>query len=693
MAAVLELPSKGSPELSDAIEALIGPAVIERNIHQIGWWVTDAYLQGMRRFDIIDLDRGQLDVSYEEEDGDLHLRWEEPLTRIQTEIGRLSRLDTSPLVSKRANSLESLRASSIGQILLDQQQSLVDADAIDLGFFTGLVQYGTYGIASWRDETSDSPLASVRELIPPWELLFCPAGYSNPTDLRTVVRTRLFPLAQLIKLTGIRMPKDEALLDIVDLPHGANISQSVSGPGLGGGGTLAALFDEVPSDKKREGGATKRRKLQPSRDTEKFVRLREVFTLGPSGNTIARYVARAGRAIIMDNPYAEEDKVIPFPIGIGRYQSIGRAYGRSFAGKLVPFALEMEALLERLITNMADFDRFGFTLVPHDRGIDFENFKATEGPRIIGYEADITSPGSGVDQITPVSASDLPGRVFSMGMGVMDRTTAQGPMFGGMAPGRADSGEAFSVLAETGSTHLIPTAKSIKAAYATMYRFQLHEIQQRFQDTEQLSEGLPLTRIENSIAGVTIDAKTGRVKLEPDQLPDPFQVELSIRSTDPLAGERRRQEAPGLLSQGILPMLEFIILNYKEGWDYPIGNRAVWENYVKAVLLNLIMFNDGEKLGEMPGANTAAGIQGVYFHEAADKPEVHLLAIEDFIAGPEFALASVEVQNAFEERVSEIKSRLNMKIPDQFPSIDQAAAMSAAAREGQGGQGPQPAFG
>ena len=685
MSAILELPSKESNDLSEAIEVLLRPAIIQRNIHQIGWWIVDAYLQGMRRFDVVDLHRGQLDVSYQEEDGDVHMRWEEPLTRIQTEVGRLSRLDMSPIASKQLHSLESLRNSSIAQVLLDQQETLVDADTISLGYLTGLVQYGTYGIASWRDADSESPLAIIRETIPPWELLALPAGHSNPTDIRAVVRTRLFPLAQLVKQKGVKLPSDEALLDIVELPYGTNTSQSVAGPGFSrhgaGAGTFDALFDEEPGGRTKTTGIAARRKLTPSRTTEKFVRLREVYVLGPQNNTVARYVARAGRAVVLDLPYLADDITVPFPIGIGRYQSIGHFYGRSFAGKIIPFSLELENLLERLITNMADFDRFGFTMIPFDRGIDFESFKATEEPRIIGYEPDITVNTSGVEQITPVTASDIPGRVFQLGLSSLDRITAQGPLFSGIAPGRADSGEAFSVLAETGATHLIPTAKSIKSSYATMFRFQLHEIRQRFREGLADDKGLPLTRIENSIAGVTIDSATGRIQLEAEQLPDPFSVNLSIRSDDPISGERRRQEALLMYKEGILSPLEFIILNYKEGWDYPIGNRAVWENYVKAVLVNLIMFNDGETPGELPSAAPAAGILGVTFHEAADKPEVHLLAIEDFIAGPEFSLASPAVQNAFLTRIVEVRARMGNVLPSQMPPIEQAAVESLARRQ------------
>ncbi len=703
MSAIMELPN--DPEnLSEAIEVLLAPAIRYRNVHQIGWWITDAYIQGMRDFNILDMAGGQLEVSYEEEDGGVHLRWEEPLTRIATEVGRLARLDLGAKATKRRNALESLRASSVAQVLLDQQDSLVDSATLDLQFLIGLVQYGTYGTAAWRDDTKQSPLAIVQELIPPGELLFIPAGFSNPTDKRIICRTRLFPLAQLVKMRGVKQNQiDEKELELIELPYGANISQSVAGPGFGrvagGAGLLSSLVDEEPSGQTKVAGQIARRKITPAARTEQFVRLREVLVLGPGGYTVDRYIARAGRAIVLDTLDTWRDKMVPIPIGIGYYQDTGHAYGRSFAGKIVPFALEMEGLLERLFANAADFDRFGFTLVPLDRGIDFEGFAASEEPRILGYQEDVTKPGtSGVEQFLPTTATDIPGRLFqNLGLPTLDRITAQGPLYSGQTSGREDSAVAINSLEAGGSTHLIPTAKSIAAAFTARRRFQLHEIRQRFTDPDQLTEGIPLSRIENTIAGVKIDPQTGRVMLTPDDLPDPWGIHLGIQSEDPLARDRRRQEGLFMLgsetSPGLLSPLEFYILNYKEGWDYPVDNKVVYEQYVKAVLYNLILFNDGETPGELPYARPALKELGVYFLEMIDKPEIHELAIEDFVSGPEVALATIPVQTAFINRLKDVKIRMGRELPEGMPTLEQAAADSAARKQAtqqQGAQGNAP---
>jgi hypothetical protein len=285
---------------------------------------------------------------------------------------------------------------------------------------------------------------------------------------------------------------------------------------------------------------------------------------------------------------------------------------------------------------------------------------------------------SGVEPLHPATASDIPGRTFQFGLTLIDRVAAQGPLFAGESSKRVDSAGGLDILAQMGSTHLAPTAKSIKSAYSTMYRHQLHEIRQRLTDPEILAEGIPVTRIDNSIAGVAIDARTGNMKIGPGQVPDPFSIELGIRSEDPLSGERRREEAPALLQAGLLTPSKFIILNYKENWDYPLSERAVYENYIRAVLLNLILFGDGDQPGELPGANRAAGVLGSYFHDAADKPEIHLIAMEEFMAGPEFTLASNTVQDAFLERWAFLKERMGEPVAPQQPTLEEAASLNAA---------------
>jgi hypothetical protein len=130
-----------------------------------------------------------------------------------------------------------------------------------------------------------------------------------------------------------------------------------------------------------------------------------------------------------------------------------------------------------------------------------------------------------------------------------------------------------------------------------------------------------------------------------------------------------------MYQMGFLKPLEFIILNYKENWKYPVGSISVWEQYIKAVLYNLALFGDGQTPGE------------IEINTNVDKPDVQLIAIEDFTAAAEFDLASNEVKNKFAERLDIIRAAAGIGggFPAQLPRPDEAALQSALQQQG-GGQ-------
>lgn len=708
MGAILRLPpmerktKEERDDLSVACMALIQEGLRERNLERVGWWVADLYCRGLRDISILDYERGLVEVSYEDEGGDLTLRWDEPMTRLQTEIGRLSRLDVSPFVEKHAFSLESLRNASVAQVLLQSTLSKSAEDAFKIQFFTGLCMYGTYAQAAWRDDSVDSPMAHIREMIPPWELLPVVANASNPTDRRGVMRSRLFPLIALENMEGVDLPDGEEPLNIVEIPYGASI-HSFHGPHSytstaaragGVGGSRASLFDRPPGHRK-DRTYTGKKDSKPESDVEKFVPLREIYLDGPD-ETVSRYIVMAGRWPALSIDYLKEGRKVPQSLGISRYQDTGRFYGRSFMSKVIPLALELESLLEKSIEAAADSDRFGIVVFPTSWGISDEDLKATETPRFLFKEDELGGERERIDHVQPTTVSDFAGRLFTAGLGALDRVVAQGPGFSGIASGRADSGESFKELAEQGSTHLLPVAVSTQSSYVTVFRSIIHNIKVRSaRSPGTLEDGVELARINNQIAGISLDHRTGRMKLDPESVPGPWSVDYGIASKDPTSGERRRGEALALnqMDPPKLSDLEFIILNYQEGWNYPVGSRAVYENYIKAVLINLMMFNDGKTLGELPGATVSGQQVGEFFDDTSDMAEVHWHAVQEFISGPEFTMASPDIRNKFYERVELLRSKMGQTLPKGMSYLEEAAAVAAtggATEVGaEGGPAPQ----
>ena len=656
--------------LAIALESLATDARIERNVMQVGWYTTDLFLQGVRNFSLLDYATGSVNYYYEDDlddsyspDNGIPFRWEVALSRIQTEIGRLSQIDTRPKCSKKAHSLTSLRNASISQAFLDTMRTGTLTEVLEEGFFAMLVMYGTVGLSHFPVRDPDLPYGFEWELIPPWELLALPRESAVPSDRRIMCRERLVPIKQLEEIGAYNIPKDREKLEIQQLPYGSGPSMqwNQTAPTSGAGGSYSSLFDDALSHYQKQNLDASERG-----QSEEFTILRESWVPGPRG-TLARHIVQGGRAILFDSKDKYENERVPFPIGVSRYIHTGRFYGRSFASKVIPFATRMEKLLDSAINNVQDMDRFGYLMVPHNLGVTKEDFQAAGNPRIVFYEP-LYDESDPVFPVQPVSASDVPGRMADFMSNQLDLLTSQSPLLMGVAPGRSDSGTAFQTLAETGSTHLLMTAKSIAACFSTVYRSLLWETRQALAKNGAGSS-LELTRIENRMAGISIDPQSGAVTLQAGDLPDPWSVEITIESAEPSQKERERQEAYIAYQDGLLTPLDFYILNYKNGWNYPVGQESVWENYVKAVLLNLILFNDGERPGNIDGK--------VNF--LIDKPEVHLTAMEDFISGSWFTLASPQVQTVFIKRYLDMQGQAGRLPQGQMPM--DAAAMQAQAQQ------------
>lgn len=700
---ILELPKGDTPErkatLLEVLDTLLKPGMVERNVRQVGWWMTNAYLSGQRYFDVIDWESGTVEMPYEDQTGRLRLKWDEALTKIQTEVGRLAQLDTAPLVKKYPFSLQSLRASSTAQVLLDGAIRPHQPDLLKMYFLTMLVLYGTGGLTAWDNAYDDSnPIAQIPEFIPPWELVSVPSGLMLGPDLKAVCRTRLYPLNCLDRVPGFddKSKFTEEQLEIMELPVGlATAAQSGQNPYPWQETNMeSSSISKMAQDAVRNAEGLTMRGKKPKIDTDdprtqKYVKLREWYLRGPE-ETLARYISTAGRAIGLDQDFRDQSTRVPWPIGIAYYDYVGRFYGRSFASKIIPFMSEMEQMLERLIQNTDDQDRMGLLVLPTSSGFNLHDLgdQGTGLPRILTTEPDYNTGKLPVEKVQPIGASDIPGRTMQFCIGLTDRLVSQGPLYGGTAPGRAESGEAFSILAETGSTHLLPKAISIESAWTTMYRCMLYNIKDRM-GTMGASIGgtygeaggipVPLTKVDSGMAGVKIDLEAGTAVIDPKNVPTCWEVDISIRSRDPAFRERQKQEGWQMFSSGVIDRLKFVVANYRNNWGYPLESEDIWEQYVAASLINLILFGDGETPGQLPG--------NIMYLPQADQAAVHKLAHSQFVAGIHFRLASDDVRARFMERFNLLDAKMGNTIPNGGMSLDQSAEVSAMMGGGMGGMG------
>ena len=76
MTATYKLP-KNKDDLSTSLKQVIAAGRRLRNVEQVKWLISYYYLQGVREFDVLDYTRGDVQIAYRDENGQLNFRFDE----------------------------------------------------------------------------------------------------------------------------------------------------------------------------------------------------------------------------------------------------------------------------------------------------------------------------------------------------------------------------------------------------------------------------------------------------------------------------------------------------------------------------------------------------------------------------------------------------------------------------------------
>jgi len=375
------------------------------------------------------------------------------------------------------------------------------------------------------------------------------------------------------------------------------------------------------------------------------------------GNVIGRDEIYIGNA-------KEPDKKIVNPLPVARYISTGSFYGRGFVGSQMGIHYEVEKMLANQFQNVADLDAFPFIVIPSTSGLTKKQVLKKERRKVLFSDPDPLNPNAVPFKIDPYSSGDFPGRIAQMGIGLADKLSGQGDIFNGEVPGRVDSAAALGFLFETGNVNVLATVNDISDAYSLLYASFLQAAKQEVekQGVEEGEDGpsFKLPILDDRIIGVVFDPATGTVSLAKNPVPEPWQVKIDVAERALQSPSQAKQEAMLMLVNGIIDITMFRILNEKEGWGYPIGNRSDWEAWRKAVLQKILLYNDGETPGQIIGGSEY------------DRPDIVLPVIEEMTSSVEFMVASEDVRNAFIEWKERFE-QIGPNFPDQL-SLDQGAA-------------------
>jgi hypothetical protein len=648
----IELPTKKA-DLKETISQMVYEGLSEMAPHRVRYLVNHYYLQGIRRFGTLDYTNGTVQIARQDHHGHMDFKYEGITKKYEDELGRRSGVDVRPKVNRPGNlSLDSLRQASMAQAVLDTLTSELDLNAIKSQAFEVQLRAGRGALALWSQDTAFIEAQEQRthigiEVIPPWQLIPLPARYTSTNDMRGVGRVRKVPVSWLKTRNGLKANWNE--IDTVDVSPAVDPNN----------------IDDTTY------GTSMRQQRRRSRSTQDHAvphcLLAELF-FEDSNGTVLRYVVWAGDEILLDEDYAKTPmKQRPMmPIAVFDDIPTGEFYSKCFLDKLVGLNVETEYLLKNTFENFQEISIFGTMVFPTTLGINKQEFlNPRTKPRCVSYEPSYVSKEHRPFNIAPFNIGDAPGRFASFSIGAMDQLAGHSSgMFSGDAPGRVDSASGLSFLYETSNIPLRGPMTSIKSAFVKIYKAMLSVARA----TWQKGELAQITMLDDNILGVVIDPETGQLALDANSVPHPSSVDITIQSDRPVSLSQKKQELKEMLSLGLVSPYEFKIMNFKEGFDLPMLPDGEWESYRKAVIQNVILFNDGVTPGKWTGQS---GQSELIISENSDDPIIQLRVIGDFIKKPEFMLASPAVRNAFYKRKSEYEAMAGTTYPEQLPFMDE----------------------
>lgn len=654
----------GGEELVEAIDSAVALALKERNTAAIEWQTALLYMQGHRRFFISDWEHGDVQIPYENEDGELEFKLELLLQQFQVQLGRILQLPVNPVVGKGDEfSLDAVRKAGMGQAVVNYMVSRLGTLSLKM-IFAQLAEcvllYGLGGLYHYRTgrEGDDIGKRTAIDVVPPWEILPIPADPMSRIDVQGITRRRKVPLDWLRAYLPA-LPRDESDLRVEERGYGESPSHTNeygSAP-IGGEGQRRRRQRELETVSRSRKSKSVRR---TSRGMQPWVIFEETW-LHASKGLVGRYIMKVGDWCVSEE---YEDPIVS-PISLARYIPIG-FYGRSYVGYLMSQNIENERMAANQFQNVADLDIFGTTFYPMNMGI---NKRAMESPgrrKQVPYAPNPTLRGDPIINIAPPNVGDFPGKILGMGIELQKLLSGQGEMYSGDAPGRADSLPGLSMINEVGNTGLVATTAELGNCFAQIYRSLLQAA------SAEKGEGasIRMTILDDRVLGVKVDTSTGAISLDDNPIPEPHEVEVDIAARALPSQAQTKQEMLTLVAQGGMSWTEFRIANERKGLGFPFADRGDYEAWRKAVIQKIILFNDGQTPGPILGGREY------------DRPHISLPVIMELMCSIEFSLATPEVREAFIQWKTELEAMIG-QFPDPLPGPGQWSPQSLSQQQGQ----------
>lgn len=659
----LKLPPKSrDKELVEALTAELAPAELEANVHLTSWKIIDSYLAGIRKYKILDRWSGNLSIAYENAKGEYDLRYEEIVSKYLSEVGRYLKMDNSPIATRKGENLGAMRKAAVANATLGALGAKLPLKLAHRRAIIPFLKYGTVGLNHVETNKANSP--DLIEIVSPRQLRGFPAWVDGLDNLYGIARKRWVPLPwveeRAKRVYNRKLPVDqiEGRLHGRQVPYGATPPEQTADHADQAG--IGSIWRPIPRDVLGPGVSHGREYYEDSRsikDGRYYVPLEEIYIYDDSQMFVSRFIIKIGDYILHDEDFEASNLEVLCPLHVARHTDIGKFFARGFIGPLMPINDQMEKMLQSLFKNVAELDMFGTLFVPGASGIDLKKWRTGPRPKVEKYDPDPINPNLQPFVLQPVTSGKLPADIYNFASGIMDKLSAQGPIFQGQTSGRVDSAAGLGFLFNTGNIPLGLPANGLADAYVGVYSRMLQVAKDRLGPGETIE----IAVVDDAIAGIVIDPETGNLRLADNPIPEPWEVNIDVRDRTPRDRDIRKQELLQLYGSGLVDDTRFWITAFEENLDFPGAPKEIWETWRKVTWQIIMLFRDGVT----PGT--------VEVGEHTQNPDIQLIAVQQFMNKIEFSLASPQIRRAFEEWKVDLEILAGKHFPAGLPAPEMIA--------------------
>lgn len=645
-------------------------------VRKIRWELAAAYAQGHRVFQFRGggaIPRG-LGAFHFNDDGKMPLQNSSLLKKANEFQGHLQSLDMRPTALREEVSLSGIRERGIAQVLANSALSVEQIEGAWSRFTWMFTWLGSCGIQGDVIDYPNVGLTSEISVIPPWEIFPFPSLNNDLEQVRGFVRQRLVPVDHL---------KDPSVYgkrfgSMMGKMSGHIFSRKV------GSATDTSEVRESPTP--RTFGQTNQmssnRRSSGSKAQYKVAMHRELFLFGPRG-TLQRMVSCVGNALLVDETYDSIQTYVP--IAYERFMETGDFRGAGMFDLLFSLESQFEKLVESLVVNTRDQERYPVTVIPagvmNEKSVFKDDGNRLRFVTVTPEESFGTNKDFRPITVSPHNSGDVPGRTAAFLREVIQENSPVRDLL--KEKGRIDSLPALQFFDEREKRSVnTPVANSMRA-WSTIYKYCVSQTANHLVRTPR---ALPLSDITVDLAGVVIDFDKGSVSFTENPLPDLSRIRFIPRSRGLKSEAVRKGEAVEMLKlqREINDMGDwdgFLLLTFEEGMDFALYAKGEKNAYDSVVMNILRLYNDGQTPGQ------------IVLTPHTERPEFQLRILNDFMTSRTMSVASPQVIDGFKIYRETLLMFMGQILPQSVPDPYDAALLDQvrAAQMAQQAQGQLPA--